>query len=115
VSQRAKLVLTSELQQQLAELAHSRKASQREVQEDRTFSEITTRRLLYECVDRTFAMGVQSASHDLPHGREEHTILPQDKAWLVHRVCTKPKELGVCCEAALQRLSFSSWAVPRFR
>src|ERR1017187_4052397 len=66
VSRRAKLVLTSEQLQQLAQLAHSRTAPHRDVQrarmlcyyqEGRTFTEIaalvhTTRRLVYECVDR---------------------------------------------------------------
>ncbi len=116
-SQRAKLVLTSEQMEKLAQLAHSRTAPQREVQrarmlcryqEGRTFTEIaalmhTTRRLVYECVDRALAMGPQSALHDLPHGREEHTILPEDKAWVVHLACTKPKELGYAAELWTRR------------
>ena len=116
-SRRAKLVLTSEQMEKLAQLAHSRTAPQREVQrarmlcryqEGRTFTEIatlmhTTRRLVYECVDRALAMGPQSALHDLPHGREEHTILPEDKAWVVHLACTQPKELGYAAELWTRR------------
>ena len=111
-SQRAKLVLTSEQMEKLTQLAHSRTAPQREVQrarmlchyrEGRTFTEIaalmhTTRRLVYECIDRALAMGPQTALHDLPHGKEEHTILPEDKAWVVHLACTQPKELGYAAE-----------------
>jgi len=116
-SQRAKLVLTSEQTQQLTQLAHSRTAPQREVQrarmlcryqEGRTFTEIatlahTTRRLVYECVDRALAMGPQTALHDLPHGREEHTILAEDKAWVVHLACTQPKTLGYAAELWTRR------------
>ena len=117
VSQRAKLVLTLEQSQQLAQLAHSRTAPQREVQRarmlchyqaGRTFTEIaalvhTTRRLVYECIDRALAMGTRGALRDLPHGRQEHTILPEDKAWVVHLACTKPKELGYAAELWTRR------------
>ena len=117
VSRRAKLVLTSEQLQQLAQLAHSRTAPHRDVQrarmlchyqEGRTFTEIaalvhTTRRLVYECVDRALAMGAQAALRDLPHGKQEHTIMPEDKAWAVHLACTKPKDLGYASELWTRR------------
>jgi transposase len=117
VSRRAKLVLTSEQLQQLAQLAHSRTAPHRDVQrarmlcyyqEGRTFTEIaalvhTTRRLVYECVDRALAMGTQAALRDLPHGKQEHTITPEDKAWAVHLACTKPKDLGYASELWTRR------------
>ena len=117
ISQRAKLVLTSEQLQQLAQLARSRTAPQREVQRarmlchyqaGRTFTEIaalvqTTRRLVYECVDRALAMGTQAALRDLPHGKQEHTIMPEDKVWVVHLACTKPKELGYAAELWTRR------------
>src|SRR5271169_2845171 len=103
--------------EKLSQLARSRTAPQREVQrarmlchyqDGRTFTEIaalmhTTRRLVYERVDRALAMGPQTALHDLPHGREEHTILPEDKAWVVHLACTKPKELGYAAELWTRR------------
>ena len=116
-SQRAKLVLTSEQLQQLAQLAHSRSAPHREVQrarmlchyqQGRTFTEVaalvhTTRRLVYECIDRALAMGTQAALRDLPHGKEEHSIMPEDKAWVVHLACTKPKALGYAAELWTRR------------
>jgi len=111
-SQRPKLELPAEQLQQLAQLARSRSASQREVQrarmlclyhEGHTFTEIaalahTTRRLVYECIDRALAMGALIALRDLPHGKQEHTIMPEDKAWAVHLACTKPSELGYAAE-----------------
>jgi transposase len=116
-SQRAKLVLSPEQSQELAHLARSRTAPQREVQrarmlcfyqEGRSFTEIaalaqTTRRLVYECIDRALAMGTQVALRDLPHGKQEHTILPEDKAWVVHLACTQPKELGYAAELWTRR------------
>jgi transposase len=103
--------------QQLAQLAHSRTAPQRKVQRarmlwhyqaGRTFTEIaalvhTTRRLVYECVDRALAMGTQAALRDLPHGKQEHTIMPEDKVWVVYLACTKPKELGYAAELWTRR------------
>jgi len=117
VSRRAKLVLTSEQLQQLVQLAHSRTAPHRDVQrarmlchyqEGRTFTEIsalvhTTRRLVYECIDRALAMGPEAALRDLPHGKQEHTITPEDKAWAVHLACTKPKDLGYAAELWTRR------------
>jgi transposase len=77
-------------------------------QAGRTFTEIaalahTTRRLVYECIDRALAMGIPAALRDLPHGKQEHTILPEDKAWVVHLACTQPKELGYAAELWTRR------------
>jgi transposase len=110
-------VLTPEQSQELAELARSRTVPHREVQrarilcfyqEGRTFTEIaalahTTRRLVYECVDRALAMGARTALRDLPHGKQEHTITAEDKAWVVHLACTKPKDLGYAAELWTRR------------
>ena len=74
-------------------------------QEGRSFTEIaafvsTTRRLVYECVDRALAMGPEVALRDLPHGKQEHTItagrqsvgrafglLPNPRNWGMRRNC----------------------------
>ena len=117
VSGRAKLVVTLEELQQLTQLAHSRTAAHREVQRaqmlchyraGRTFTEIaglvhTTRRLVYECVDRALSMGIEAALRDLPHGKQAHTILFEDKAWVVHLACSKPQELGYAAELWTRR------------
>jgi transposase len=76
--------------------------------EGRSFTEIaalvpTTRRLVYECVDRALAMGPEAALRDLPHGKQEHTITLADKAWVVHLACAKPKELGYAAELWTRR------------
>ena len=116
-SQRPKLQLTPEQLQTLTHLAQSRSAPHREVQRarmlfeyqaGRSFTEIaalvpTTRRLVYEYIDRALAMGPEAALRDLPHGREEHTITPEDKAWAVHLACTQPKELGYAAELWTRR------------
>ena len=117
ISQRPKLQLTTEQLHNLTQLSQSRTAPHREVQRavmlchyhaGRSFTEIaalvpTTRRLVYECVDRALAMGPKAALHDLPHGKAEHTITPEDKAWVVHLACTKPKELGYAAELWTRR------------
>jgi transposase len=116
-SQRAKLQLTPEQLQTLTQLAQSRSAAHRAVQRarmlreyhaGRSFTEIaalvmTTRRLVYECIDRALAMGPEVALRDLPHGKQEHTIRPEDKAWVVHLACSKPKELGYAAELWTRR------------
>jgi transposase len=116
-SQRAKLELTPDQRKALSQLAQSRSAPHREVQRarmlchyqaGRSFTEIaalvpTTRRLVYECVDRALAMGPEAALRDLPHGKQEHTITAEDKAWAVHLACTQPKELGYAAELWTRR------------
>jgi transposase len=59
--------------------------------------------LVYECIDRALAMGPEAALRDLPHGKQEHTITPEDKAWAVHLACTKPKDLGYAAELWTRR------------
>ena len=116
-SQRPKLQLTPEQLQTVTQLAQSRSAPHREVQRarmlceyhaGRSFTEIaavvlTTRRLVYECIDRALAMGPEVALRDLPHGKQEHTITPEDKAWVVHLACSKPTELGYAAELWTRR------------
>ena len=116
-SQRAKLELTPEQLKTITQLAQSRSAPHREVQRarmlchyqaGRSFTEIaalvsTTRRLVYECVDLALAMGPEAALRDLPHGKQEHTITAEDKAWAVHLACTQPKELGYAAELWTRR------------
>jgi hypothetical protein len=48
-------------------------------------------------------MGPEAALRDLPHGKQERTITPEDKAWVVHLACTKPKELGYAAELWTRR------------
>jgi hypothetical protein len=117
MSQRPKLQLTPEQLQTVTQVAQSRSAPHREVQRarmlceyhaGRSFTEIaalglTTRRLVYECIDRALAMGPEVALRDRPHGKQEHKITPEDKAWVVHLACSKPTELGYAAELWTRR------------
>jgi len=58
----------------------------------------TTRRIVYKCVDKALAMGVEAALQDLPRQGQRPSIRPEDKAWVQHLACTKPKELGYAAE-----------------
>jgi hypothetical protein len=76
--------------------------------EGRSFTEIaalgpTTRRWVYECIDRALAMGPEAALRDLPHGKQAHPITPEDKAWAVPLACTQPKDLGYAAELWTRR------------
>jgi transposase len=111
-SKRPALELTDEELEQLSGQAQSLCAPYREVQRARmllhyhagkTFTEIaravqTPRRIVYKCVDKALAMGVEAALRDLPHGRQDRVIRPEDKAWVVHLACSKPKEQGYAAE-----------------
>lgn len=102
---------------QLQRRGQSQSAPHREVQRARillhyhagkTFTEIaravqTPRRIVYKCVDKALAMGVDAALRDLPHGRQDRTITPEDKAWVVHLACCKPKDLGYAAELWTRR------------
>lgn len=111
-SKRPALRLTVEEGEQLRQRAQSQSAPHREVQRARmlvqylagkTFTEIaaavqTPRRIVYKCVDKALAMGVEAALRDLPHGRQDRSIRLEDKAWVVHLACCKPKDLGYAAE-----------------
>lgn len=96
----------------LIETAQSRTASVRMVQrarilrhylEGESFSSIaqrmgTARRIVYKCVDKALAMGVEAALKDLPRRGQTPSITTEDKAWVQHLACTKPKDLGYAAE-----------------
>lgn len=116
-SKRAALELTAEELEELKRLAQSQSAPHRAVQRARilvdyhggkSFTEIarivqTPRRIVYKCVDKTLAMGTEAGLRDVPHGRQDHVITPEDKAWVVHLACSKPKELGYAAELWTRR------------
>lgn len=112
ITKRAKLILTSDEQGKLELLSQSRSSPHREVlrakilchyHAGRTITEIanlvpTTRRIVYKCIDKALAMGVDAALRDLPHGRTDRKITDEDKAWVIHLACCKPKEFGYAAE-----------------
>jgi transposase len=111
-SKRMPLRVSAEEGEQIRRLAQSQSASHREVQRARilqqylagaSFSDIaaslrTPRRIVYKCVDKALEMGIEAALKDLPHGGQRRVIQPEDKAWVVHLACGKPKDLGYAAE-----------------
>ena len=111
-SGRAALVLTLEQRAALEELAASRTAAAREVERAKVLlgyaagTSITelqrrlgfSRPMIYRCVDKALAAGVQMGLKDKyhrPHGPE---ITDEAKAWAVSIACTKPKDHGLAAE-----------------
>lgn len=117
-SRRAKLALTSEEQQRLDRLRHSRTAPQREVQRadillryyrGQTIAEIAgavgmTRKSIGKWIEKALMMGAQAALKDTYHRPREPVITDADKAWVVHVACSKPKECGYAAELWTRQL-----------
>jgi len=111
-SGRAALVLTQAQAATLKELAGSRTAPKREVERAKVLlgyaggASITElqrqlgvgRPMIYKCIDKALAAGVQMGLKDKyhrPHGPE---ITDEAKAWVVSLACTKPKDHGLAAE-----------------
>ena len=111
-SGRAALVLTEENRAKLSELAASRTAPTREVEraavllkyaEGLSITEIkrqlgVSRPMIYKCVDKALAAGVQQGLKDTYHRPHEPEITEAAKAWVVSLACAKPKDLGLAAE-----------------
>ena len=111
-SGRAVLVLTDEQRSKLSELAGSRTAPVREVEragvllryaQGTTISEIqrqmgVSRPMIYKCVDKALAAGVQAGLKDAYHRPHAPEISEEAKAWMVSVACAKPKQFGLAAE-----------------
>ena len=111
-SKRPSLNVTEEERENLSKIAQSRTAPYRKVKRARileqylagnNFTDVaaalkTTRRIVYQCVDRALAMGIEQALEDIPHARRPAQIQPEDKAWVIHVACSKPKDFGYAAE-----------------
>jgi transposase len=111
-SGRAALVLTAEQAAKLRELAGSRTAAAREVERAKVLlgyaagTSITQlqrqlgvgRPMIYKCVDKALAAGVQMGLKDKYHRPHEPEITDEAKAWVVSLACTKPKDHGLAAE-----------------
>lgn len=111
-SNRAALVLTADQTKTLKELAASRTAPVREVERARVLlgyaggTSITqlqrqlglSRPMIYRCVDKALAAGVQAGLKDKYHRPHEPQITDAAKAWVVSIACTKPKDHGLAAE-----------------
>ena len=111
-SQRAALVLAPDQTATLKELASSRKAPAREVERAKVLlgyaagTSITelqrqlgfSRPMIYRCIDKALAAGVQAGLKDKYHRPHEPEITDEAKAWVVGIACTKPKDHGLAAE-----------------
>jgi len=111
-SGRAALVLTQAQTATLKELAGSRTAPAREVERAKVLlgyasgSSITQlqrqlgvgRPMIYKCIDKALAAGVQMGLKDKYHRPHEPEITDEAKAWVVSLACTKPKDHGLAAE-----------------
>jgi transposase len=111
-SGRAALVLTPEQRATLEDLAASRTAAAREVERAKVLlgyaagTSITelqrqlgfSRPMIYRCVDKALAAGVQMGLKDKYHRPHEPEISDEAKAWVVSIACTKPKDHELAAE-----------------
>jgi len=116
-SKPAALELSGQELEALGQRARSRSLPHRVVQRARilleyhggkSFTEIAAklqapRRIVYRCVDRAWGMGLEAALRDRPHGGQNRAITPEDKAWVIHLACCKPKDLGYAAELWTRR------------
>ena len=111
-STRAALVLKEQQRATLKELAVSRSAPTREVERAKVMLgyadgvSITglqrqlgfSRPMIYRCVDKALAAGVQMGLKDKYHRPHEPEISDEARAWVVSIACTKPKDHGLAAE-----------------
>lgn len=111
-SERTALVLTPEQRATLKELAASRSAPTREVERAKvmlgyadgvSITELQrrlgfSRPMIYRCVDKALAAGMQMGLKDKYHRPHEPEISEEAKAWVVGIACSKPKDHGLAAE-----------------
>jgi transposase len=111
-SARAALELTPEQKAMLKNLAGSRTAASREVERAKvllgyasgtTITELqrqlgVSRPMIYKCIDKALAAGVQMGLKDKYHRPFEPEITDEAKAWVVSLACTKPIDHGMAAE-----------------
>ena len=109
---RGKLVLSSEVERELAAVSHSRSEPVSRVQRARmllayaggeSISSIarrlhTNRPKVERCVDKALQLGVERAMKDLPRSGRKARITPEARTWVVDLACQKPKDLGYSYE-----------------
>ena len=111
-SERSALVLTQEQRATLQELSASPVASTREVERAKvmlgyadgvSITELQrrlgfSRPMIYRCVDKALAAGIQMGLKDKYHRPHEPQISDDAKAWVVSVACTKPKDHALAAE-----------------
>jgi len=111
-TQKAKLVLSKEQQEELKKTVQSRKAPIREVQrahillrysEGMPITEIeklthVSRPTIYKWMEKSLAMGIEEGVKDKYHRPKQPVITEEAKAWVLSLACQKPKDLGYAAE-----------------
>jgi len=111
-TQKAKLVLSKEQQEDLKKTVQSRKAPIREVQrahillrysEGMPITEIekmthVSRPTIYKWMEKSLAMGIEEGLKDKYHRPKQPVITEEAKAWVISLACQKPKDFGYAAE-----------------
>ena len=111
-TKRDALLLTEDQKTMLRELSRSRTASAREIERAKVLVgyadgiSITGlqrqigvgRPMIYKCIDKALAAGVQMGLKDAYHRPYEPEISDEARAWVVNIACTKPKDNGLAAE-----------------
>jgi transposase len=111
-SGRSALVLTPQQRASLEELAASRTAAASEVERAKVLlgyaagTSVTelqrqfgfSRPMIYRCVDKALAAGVQMRLKDKVHRPHRPEISEEAKAWVISIACTKPKDHELAAE-----------------
>ncbi len=111
-TKRAALVLTEDQKKMLKELSRSRTAPAREIERAKVligYAEGISisglqrqvgvgRPMIYKCIDKALAAGVQMGFKDTYHRPHEPEISDEARAWVANIACTKPKDHGLASE-----------------
>jgi len=111
-TQKAKLVLSKEQQEELKKTVQSRKSPIREVQranillrysEGMPITEIekmthVSRPTIYKWMEKSLAMGIEEGLKDKYHRPKQPVITEEAKAWVISIACQKPKDFGYAAE-----------------
>jgi len=111
-TKRAALVLTEDQKTMLKELSRSRTAPAREVERAKVLIGYAdgisiaglqrqtggSRPMIYKCIDKALAAGVQMGLKDTYHRPHEPEISNEARAWVASIACTKPKDNGLAAE-----------------
>jgi transposase len=111
-SMRAPLILTEEQRAKLKELSGSRKAPKRETERAQVMlgyadgTSVTelqrslgfSQTMIYRCIDKALAGGIQMGLKDKYHRPYEPEITNDAKAWVISIACTKPVDHNLAAE-----------------
>jgi transposase len=111
-TKRSALVLTEDQKTMLKELSRSRTAPAREIERAKVLIGYAdgisisglqrqinvSRPMIYKCIDKALAAGVQMGLKDTYHRPHEPEISNEARAWVANIACTKPKDNGLASE-----------------